>query len=82
MTAVKSARPAISVVFDRISVDAAKALRESGGTIEPYYGRYLYKPHFPRCRWGGVLHRQTMKLPNGRKVVCIPHDQSVELALV
>ena len=79
---MKQRVPAIAVRFDKISIVAAQAIRESGGTIQSTStGRYLYTPHSPKCRWGGPLGRQTMKLPDDRKIVCISHDESVELVL-
>lgn len=73
--------PAIAVKFDKISLAAAAAIRENGGRIEQVKhqpGRYYFIPP-SRCRWGGPLHFQSLRLPDGSVIRCRPHDETVEL---
>jgi hypothetical protein len=73
--------PAIAVKFDKISLEAAAAIRANGGQIVPVEhqpGRYYFIPP-SRCRWGGPLHFQSLRLPDGAVIRCRPHDQTVEL---
>ena len=71
----------INVRFDKISLGAAQQIRENGGRLLPVgNGRYQFFPP-NRCRWGGPPILPTLKLPNGVKVRCRPHDETVELLL-
>jgi hypothetical protein len=74
-------RHSIDVRFDKISLAAAQAVKMNGGRIEPAgNGRYWMCPP-TRCRWGGSLHAQTLRLPNQTIIRCLPHDETVELLL-
>jgi hypothetical protein len=75
--------PSIAVKFDKIAPAAAVAIRVAGGEILPVEGqpgRYWFVPP-GRCRWGGPNYRQTLRLPTGVVIVCLSHDETVELVL-